>query len=104
LSPKQRTQTEEEAPEPLLQSQTSSRESHFTVLNDKNLQKAGLYWMSSPPWEIYLGYTSANPDCIENWIGENSLEYVALTVNFSCIELVKESHHNKRIKYNSEML
>lgn len=48
--------------------------------------------------------SSEDPDQIENWIGEYSLEHITLSVDLAGIELVEERHHDKRIENDRKVL
>lgn len=52
----------------------------------------------------YLADARADPDQVENRIGEDALEHVALAVNLARIELVEQRHHHERIEDDGEVL
>lgn len=52
----------------------------------------------------YLRETRADPNRIEDGVGEYSLEDIALTMNFPSIEFVEESHHDERVEDDGEVL
>ena len=52
----------------------------------------------------YLAYKSSYPNSNEYWVSLQSFKYISLTMNFAGIYFITQSHHNKRVKNNSEML
>ena len=52
----------------------------------------------------YLRETRADPNRIEDGVGEYSLEDIALTMNFPSVEFVEESHHDERVEDDGEVL
>lgn len=52
----------------------------------------------------YLRETRADPNRVEDGVGEYSLEDIALTVNFPSVEFVEESHHDERVEDDGEVL
>lgn len=52
----------------------------------------------------HLRETRADPNRIEDGVGEYSLEDIALTMNFPSVEFVEESHHDERVEDDGEML
>lgn len=52
----------------------------------------------------YLRETRADPNRIEDGVGEYSLEDIALTMNFPGVEFVEESHHDERVEDDGEVL
>lgn len=52
----------------------------------------------------YLRETRADPNRVEDGVGEYSLEDIALTVNFPSVEFVEESHHDERVENDGEVL
>lgn len=52
----------------------------------------------------YLRETRADPNWIEDGVGEYSLEDIALTMNFPGVEFVEESHHDERVENDGEVL
>lgn len=87
LAPEQRADSKQQAPHPLLQCETSCGKRHLAVLNDNHLRG-----------------TSANPNGIEDGIGEDAFENIPLTMNLSGVEFIKQCHHDKRIEDNSKVL
>lgn len=52
----------------------------------------------------YLGSNSANPDRVEDGIGEEAFKHISLTMNFPGIDFIEHSHHDKCIENYCEML
>ncbi len=55
-------------------------------------------------WKTYLRCGSGYPYAVINGIGENSLENVALAVNFPRVDFIEEGHHYKSVEYDGEVL
>ena len=52
----------------------------------------------------YLRGRRGYPNAVIDGISENALEHVALAVNLSGVDLVKESHHHERVEDDGEVL
>ena len=52
----------------------------------------------------YLRHESAQPDAVEDRVGEDALEDVALSVDLPRVDLVEEGHHDKGVEDDGEVL
>lgn len=55
-------------------------------------------------WGTHLRHRGKNPDQVEDRIGEDTLEDVALAVDLAGVELVEQGHHDERIEDDGEVL
>lgn len=87
LAPDKFANTEEEAPHPLIQVKTVCGEGVATKFNNN-----------------YLQHHSSNPDKKEDPIAKDPTEDVTLTMNFTSIKLIEESHQYKGIEDGCKVL
>lgn len=87
MSPQERAKTEQQTPHPLFQRQAFGAERVLAVLDDKHLRQ-----------------DRTNPYAVENRVGEEPLEHVALPVYFSGVDLIEQRHHDERVENDGEML
>lgn len=52
----------------------------------------------------YLRKGGSNPNRVENGVRQETFKNISLTMNFSCVDFIEQSHHNKCIENNSKVL
>ena len=110
LLPDKSSETEEDAPDPLLKRQRSRRKSYASKLNYDDLKqhfnvKASWHtkdmssiWKETPDWarglekndcEAYLADERCDPYDVVDWVREQADKHVSLAVDFSCVDFVE---------------
>ena len=51
----------------------------------------------------YLGDECDDPNAVVDWVGEETHEDIALTMDLSRVDLIEESHEHERIEYHGEV-
>lgn len=54
--------------------------------------------------EFYLWRSRSYPNAIIDRIGKDAFENITLSVDLSSVDFVKQSHHDKCVENNGEML
>ena len=51
----------------------------------------------------YLWYECSNPNSVVDPVAEEATEHISLAMDFSCVNFVKQCHHDKSIEHHGEV-